>query len=100
MYAVYVLAAILLSVAPMHATTVLAALPAVARGERANSARVVRGERIACKSGQTSPSTCGHAIRRVLVEPPAQQPTTAERMRARASSQVDAHLLAHSPHAP
>jgi hypothetical protein len=97
MYAVYVLAAILLSVAPMHATTVLAALPSATRGQRVNATRVVRGERIAAKSSQMSPQPLSFHI--------APQ-THAVQPKAYASESVllailpEANLLAHSPNAP
>lgn len=98
MYALYVLAAILLSVAPTHAATVLAAIPAAVRGERAHSARVVRSERIACKAGHISQPQSLRLAHRVLFDAPAMQSRHSESMQV--ASAAAANLLAHSPHAP
>lgn len=56
MYAVYVLAAILLSVAPMHATTLLAALPSAAAPRQRTVA--IRG----CSTHQAAIARPGAAL--------------------------------------
>jgi hypothetical protein len=95
-YAVYILAAILLSVAPMHASTVFASLPAVASGQRTVCAKNF-AERQATREhrGPASLPVRNHASQQNM-----DQAALAVWFCSVPSVILGVHLLAHAPNAP
>jgi len=96
MYAVYILAAILLSVAPMHASTVLASLPAAASGQRTVCSKRFAGQQ-ASHELRGSATFVAHIPR---VQQALNQAPSVAWLRWSPSVISGVHLLAHAPNAP
>lgn len=96
MYAVYILAAILLSVAPMHASTVLASLPSAASEQRTVGTKKSAGQQ--ARRELRAPATS--AAHTPAAELAGGQEPSVEWFCWWPSAVSGVHLLAHAPNAP
>jgi len=96
MYAVYILAAILLSVAPMHASKVLASLPAAASGQPTVCTKKFTGQQASRKLSESGTLVAQTPANQLTVN---QAPSMAWFCWS-PSVVWGVHLLVHAPNAP